>query len=75
MFDYIKGQQEHHRKTTFQDELIMLLKKHKIEFDERYLWMCLHCPYRAAVSFIPVPRATALRAFALGCYATGFQPV
>jgi len=27
------------RESTFQDELIMLLKKHKIEFDERYLWM------------------------------------
>ena len=37
VINYIKGQQEHHRKTTFQDELIMLLKKHKI--DERYLWM------------------------------------
>jgi REP element-mobilizing transposase RayT len=36
--DYIAGQEEHHRKTTFQDELILLLKKHKIEFDERYIW-------------------------------------
>ena len=36
--DYIEKQEEHHRKTTFQDELILLLKKHKIEFDERYLW-------------------------------------
>ena len=34
----VSGQEEHHRKTTFQDELILLLKKHKIEFDERYLW-------------------------------------
>ena len=39
VMNYINGQQDHHRKTTFQDELIMLLKKHKIEFDERYLWM------------------------------------
>jgi hypothetical protein len=36
--DYIAKQEEHHRKTTFQDELILLLKKHNIEFDERYLW-------------------------------------
>jgi len=27
-----------HLKTTFQDQLILLLKKYKIEFDERYLW-------------------------------------
>jgi len=35
---YIKGQPEHHRKLTFQEELLTLLKKHNIEFDERYLW-------------------------------------
>ena len=36
--DYIAGQEEHHKSTTFQDELLLLLKKHKIEFDERYIW-------------------------------------
>jgi putative transposase len=35
---YIKGQEEHHRKVTFQDEFLALLKKHRIEYDERYLW-------------------------------------
>jgi REP element-mobilizing transposase RayT len=35
---YIETQEQHHRKMTFQDELIALLKKHNIEFDERYLW-------------------------------------
>jgi REP element-mobilizing transposase RayT len=35
---YIAGQEEHHRKTTFQDELLMFLRKHKIEFDEQHLW-------------------------------------
>ena len=35
---YIEEQEKHHRKMTFQDELISLLKKHNIEFDERYLW-------------------------------------
>jgi putative transposase len=35
---YIMGQEEHHRKTTFQDELRALLRKHEIEFDERYVW-------------------------------------
>jgi len=35
---YIKGQEEHHRKMTFQEEFLTLLKKHRIEYDERYLW-------------------------------------
>ena len=35
---YIASQEEHHRKTTFQDELRTLLRKHEIEFDERYAW-------------------------------------
>ena len=35
---YIDGQEEHHRKITFQDELRALLKKHNIPFDEKYLW-------------------------------------
>ena len=36
--EYIKGQAEHHRKMTFQEEFLALLKKHRIEYDERYLW-------------------------------------
>ena len=35
---YIRNQQEHHRKITFQEEFLALLKKHRIEYDERYLW-------------------------------------
>jgi len=35
---YIQNQQEHHRRLGFQDELRSLLKKHKIEWDERYVW-------------------------------------
>ena len=35
---YIRNQKEHHRKTTFKDEFIQLLKKHKIEYDERYVF-------------------------------------
>jgi len=36
--EYIARQDEHHRKQTFQDELRALLRKHNIEFDERYVW-------------------------------------
>ena len=35
---YIQGQEAHHRKQTFQEEFLALLKKHRVEYDERYLW-------------------------------------
>ncbi|HXE07850.1 MAG TPA: IS200/IS605 family transposase [Acidobacteriaceae bacterium] len=35
---YIDGQERHHRKVTFQDELRAFLKKYGVEYDERYLW-------------------------------------
>ena len=38
VLDYIVKQEEHHRKLSFKEELIALLKKHEIEYDERYLW-------------------------------------
>ena len=34
---YIRTQEEHHRRTSFKDELITLLKRHHIPYDERYL--------------------------------------
>jgi REP element-mobilizing transposase RayT len=36
--EYVQAQQEHHRVKSFKDELLALLVKHGIEFDERYLW-------------------------------------
>ena len=35
---YISAQDEHHKKVTFQDELRALLRRHDVEFDERYVW-------------------------------------
>jgi len=35
---YIENQTEHHRKMTFQEELIAFLKKHEIEYDPKYIW-------------------------------------
>ena len=35
---YIQGQEEHHRQMTFQEEFLALLKKHRIEYNDRYLW-------------------------------------
>lgn len=36
--NYIHNQEEHHRKANFQDELRALLRRHQIEWDERYVW-------------------------------------
>ena len=35
---YIDNQERHHRKMTFEDEFIGLLKRHKIEFDPKYVF-------------------------------------
>jgi REP element-mobilizing transposase RayT len=35
---YIETQQEHHRASTFQEEYRELLRKHGLDFDERYVW-------------------------------------
>jgi REP element-mobilizing transposase RayT len=35
---YIAEQEKHHRKWSFQAELLLFLKKHGIEYDERYIW-------------------------------------
>jgi len=35
---YIVGQEEHHRKISFQDEFRTLLRRYEVEFDERYVW-------------------------------------
>ena len=36
--EYIRNQEEHHRRMTFQDEVRALFARHCIEFDERYVW-------------------------------------
>jgi REP element-mobilizing transposase RayT len=36
--NYIAGQEEHHRKISFQDEFREFLKCYDVEFDERYVW-------------------------------------
>jgi REP element-mobilizing transposase RayT len=36
--DYIANQGEHHRRRSYQEELIALLDAHEIEYDPRYLW-------------------------------------
>jgi putative transposase len=35
---YIRNQQIHHKKTTFEEDLISLLKKHRIKYDPKYVF-------------------------------------
>lgn len=35
---YIEAQKEHHRKRSFKEEFLALLKKHRIEYDPRYVF-------------------------------------
>ena len=38
VYNYILNQEEHHRKKTFKDEYLELLKKFEIEFKEEYVF-------------------------------------
>jgi putative transposase len=35
---YIQNQKEHHKKKSFQEEYLDLLKKYDMEYDTKYLW-------------------------------------
>ena len=35
---YVRNQEEHHRKKTFQEEFREFLERYGIEYDERYVW-------------------------------------
>lgn len=36
--EYISNQAEHHRKKTFQEEYLLMLKRGMVEYKEEYLW-------------------------------------
>jgi putative transposase len=38
LIEYVKNQEEHHKKITFREEYISLLNEYGIEYDERYLF-------------------------------------
>jgi REP element-mobilizing transposase RayT len=38
VLEYIANQEAHHQRATFQEELIALLEKHGVAYDERYLF-------------------------------------
>jgi putative transposase len=35
---YIRDQAQHHQRISFQNEFLTLLKNHRVEFDEHYIW-------------------------------------
>ena len=35
---YIETQETHHKKMSFQEELLAYLKKYNLDYDEKYLW-------------------------------------
>lgn len=35
---YIRNQERHHERNTFQDEYRLILQKYEMDYDERYLW-------------------------------------
>jgi len=35
---YLAKQKEHHKRVSFQEELLAFLRKYHIEYDERYIW-------------------------------------
>jgi REP element-mobilizing transposase RayT len=35
---YIAHQKERHKRQTFEEELVMLLKRYQVPYDERYIW-------------------------------------
>jgi REP-associated tyrosine transposase len=38
VISYVANQEFHHRKMTFQEEFRAILEKHRVAFDERYVW-------------------------------------
>ncbi|KFF73201.1 transposase [Chryseobacterium sp. P1-3] len=36
--NYIKNQRQHHQTQNFKNEMIEILEKHNMEYDEKYLW-------------------------------------
>jgi len=38
VIQYIREQEKHHRRVSFQEEFIGFLKKNGVDYDERYIW-------------------------------------
>jgi REP element-mobilizing transposase RayT len=38
VIDYIENQRQHHRRVSFREEYLEILREHGVDCDERYLW-------------------------------------
>jgi len=38
VLQYIKNQEIHHKERNFREEFLLLLQKHAVKYDEKYLW-------------------------------------
>lgn len=38
VFQYIQNQEKHHQRISFKEEFVALLRKHRVPFDEKFLW-------------------------------------
>ncbi len=55
--EYIKNQEEHHRRMSFQDEFRLICQRHAISLDERYVWDKCRPVWGSVVLVELVPRA------------------
>jgi hypothetical protein len=45
---YIQNQEQHHRRISFQEEFLKLLRSYGVEFDKRYIWQSFLRPLKRA---------------------------
>ena len=38
LINYIRNQQEHHKKESFRDEIVRFFREHGIDMDEKWFW-------------------------------------
>ncbi len=38
VINYVRNQEQHHRKKSFREEFLLFLKKYDVDYDEKYLW-------------------------------------
>ena len=67
---YIEEQEEHHKKRTFEEELILFLKEYEIDFDQRHLFTDWFALSGRIMNFI----IQLTQGVALGWIDKGFQP-
>jgi Transposase IS200 like len=71
---YIEKQELHHRTKTFQDEYRELLRKYRMDFDERHVWDQEAGPDEARFQRLVCSSVPMTQGVALGWYEAGRWP-